>query len=137
MATEAQSLRNGWTHARVRAGYTLSEIIVVITVIGLLSLIAFPIYTGVRNSSLQGAAMHNAKLVAAARSSYALTVPSAPASWAAATEDKARLELLIGENLLSGTSADYLEMPGGYAVQLSGALRASTLLTKDGHAIQY
>lgn len=137
MGTEGQLLRKQQKQGRARAGYTLSEIIVVITVIGLLSLIAFPIYTGVRNSSLQGAAMQNAKLVAAARSSYALTVPSAPASWAAAVEDKDRLELLIGENLLSGNSTDYLEMPGGYSVQLSGALRASTLLTKDGHAIQY
>ncbi len=119
------------------AAYTLSEIVVVIAIMGVLALIAVPVYSGIRQSSLQTAAMHEARLINAARDSYALTVPDAATAWAAAATDDARLNLLISENLLSGSRSDYTDMPGDYAVQLSGGLRTRTVLTQGGHEIDY
>lgn len=120
-----------------RLGYTLSEMIVVIVVIGLLAMIAVPVYSGIRRSSLENAAMHNARLINAARDSYALTIPSAATSWSGAPDDRARLQLLITENLLAGSPDDYLSMSGGYGVQLTGGVRASTVLLHDGTAVTY
>lgn len=120
-----------------RLGYTLSEMIVVIVVIGLLAMIAVPVYSGIRRSSLENAAMHNARLINAARDSYALTIPSAATSWSGAPDDRARLQLLITENLLAGSPDEYLSMSGGYGVQLTGGVRASTVLLHDGTAVTY
>ncbi len=128
-------------HSRSRGrryhGYTISELTVVIVVIGILSLIAVPVYSGIRASSLQTSAMHTASLINAARDAYALTVPSAVNQWATAVSDSDRLQLLISENLLAGSPADYLAMGGNYAVQLTGDVRSRTVLTQDGNAIPY
>jgi|GEM_PF-1811779 len=124
-------------HLVSRRGYTLSEMVVVIVVIGLLAMIAVPVYSGIRRSSLENAAMHNARLINAARDSFALTVPSATAAWTSAGDDAARLQLLITENLLAGAPTDYLSMGGGYAVQLTGGVRSPTVLLHDGAAVAY
>lgn len=123
-------------HASCR-GYTLSEMVVVIVVIGLLAMIAVPVYSGIRRSSLENAAMHNARLINAARDSFALTMPAAATSWGGSADDRARLQLLITENLLAGSPDDYLAMGGGYAVQLTGGVRAPTVLLHDGTAVTY
>lgn len=126
----------GVAFGRSRA-FTMSEIIVVIVVIGLLAMIAVPVYSGIRRSALENAAMHNARLINAARDSFALTIPAAASSWAAAADDEAKLRLLIAENLLAGVPADYLAMTGNYSVQLSGAIRARTVLLRDGNPVDY
>ena len=115
----------------------MSEIIVVIVVIGLLAMIAVPVYSGIRRSALENAAMHNARLINAARDSYALTIPAAASNWSAAQNDEARLQLLITENLLPGVPTDYLSLSGNYSVQLSGGVRARTVLLRDGSPIEY
>lgn len=120
-----------------KRGYTLSEMVVVIVVIGLLAMIAVPVYSGIRRSSLENAAMHNARLINAARDCFALTVPAAATAWGASSDDSARLQLLITENLLAGAPSDYLSMGGGYAVQLTGGVRTSTVLLHDGAPILY
>jgi prepilin-type N-terminal cleavage/methylation domain-containing protein len=130
-------VRPPFSRALRLAGYTLSEIVVVVALMGILSLIAVPIYSGIRNSSLENAAMHSARLVNAARESYALTVPGNAAAWAGAVDDQARLELLISENLLAGSPEDYLTMYGNYGLQLSGGVRAATVLLHEGHSISY
>jgi len=120
-----------------RHGYSLGEMTIVIVVMGILATIAVPVYSGIRASSLQTAAMHSARLINAARDAFALTVPSATTQWASAASDSDRLQLLISENLLSGIPNDYLSMAGNYSVQLSGDVRSSTVLTENGNAIDY
>lgn len=115
----------------------MSEIIVVIVVIGLLSMIAVPVYSGIRKSALENAAMHNARLVNAARDSYALTIPSAAPTWISAQDDEARLRLLITENLLPGQPSDYLSMSGNYSLQLPGGVRTRTILVLNGTPLGY
>ena len=115
-----------------RDGYTMAEIIVVITVLGILGSIVVPVYGGLRRSSLENAATHHVRMVNAARESYALTIPSAHSRWASAEDDTAKLNLLIAENLLGGRAEDYLAMDGGYSVELSGVLRTKTILKKGG-----
>jgi prepilin-type N-terminal cleavage/methylation domain-containing protein len=129
-----QALAWSWTSCR---GYSLAEMSVVIVVLGILATIAVPVYSGIRTSSLQTAAMHSARLINAARDAYALTVPSAITSWNSAGSDAARLQLLITENLLAGDPNDYLSMAGNYSVQLSGEVRSATILTEEGNAIDY
>lgn len=136
MCESPQCLPARYDHGTCR-GFTLSEITIVIVVLGVLAMIAVPVYSGIRRSSLENAAMHNARLVNAARDSFALTVPSAMALWNNASDDGARLQLLITENLLAGIPADYLSMGGNYAVQLSGGVRARTVLLHDGNPIAY
>ncbi len=115
----------------------MAEIIVVITVLGVLASIIVPVYGGLRRSSLESTAAHHVRMINAARESYALTVPSAYTQWASASDDTAKLNILITEHLLGGHAADYLAMSGGYSVELSGALREKTILKKDGVSIGY
>ena len=133
--SQAEGLsRPHWQNCR---GYSLSEMTIVIVVMGILALVAVPVYSGIRASSLQTAAMHSARLINAARDAFSLTVPAASAQWAAASSDADRLQLLITENLLAGSPNDYLSMSGNYSVQVSGGVRERTVLTEDGHAIDY
>lgn len=118
-------------------GYTLGEVVVVIAILGILSAVVVPVYSGLRRSSLEMAAMHHARMINAARESFALTVPSASARWTEAADTEARLRLLIDEQLLGGEVADYLNMSGKYAVELNGPLRARTVLTCAGGAVDY
>ncbi len=118
-------------------GYTLGEVVVVIAILGILSAVVVPVYSGLRRSSLEMAAMHHARMINAARESFALTVPAASARWAEAADTEARLRLLIDEQLLGGEVSDYLHMSGKYAVDLSGQLRARTVLTCGGGAVDY
>ncbi len=129
--------RSLWGAARSRRAYTLSEMVVVIVILGLLGAIAVPVYSGIRRSSLDQAAIHQARLINAARDSYALTVPSAAASWSAAAGDEAKLQLLVAENLLAGEPSDYLGMSGNYSVRLTGGVRARTILVCQGDPVEY
>ena len=122
---------------RSTRGYTISEMSIVIVVMGILSLIAVPVYNGIRASSLETAAMHDARLINAARDAFALTIPGAASKWNAVAADTDRLQLLIAENLLAGSPVDYLTMSGNYAIQLSGDVRSRTVLMEDGRAIDY
>jgi type II secretory pathway pseudopilin PulG len=99
--------------------------------------VAVPLYSGVRHAAQESAAIHNAKLINAARDAYALTVPAAASTWGAASTDEERLSILIGENLLSGTAGEYLSMQGGYTVQLMGPVRSRTSLLYGGTPVPY
>lgn len=115
----------------------MSEIIVVIAVLGVLAAVVIPTYSGLRRASLENAAVQNARLVNAARDTYALTVPGASSQWAKAGDDRARLTLLLGENLLAGDADQYLTMTGDYAVKLTGGIRGKTVLTCKGVNVEY
>jgi type II secretory pathway pseudopilin PulG len=115
----------------------MAEIVVVIAVMGVLSAVAVPVYSGLRRASLENAAVQNTRLVNAARTAYALTIPAAYAQWESAADDTARLNLLVGENLLAGDAATYLSMNGGYTLELTGSLRTRTILKLNGVGVAY
>ena len=110
---------------------------VVIVILGILALIAIPVYSGVRRASLENAAVQNTQLVNAARRSFALTVPNSAAQWVAAGSDGAKLQLLVFAGLLDGNATGYLAMPGGYSISLSGGINNRTDLTHDGAPVTY
>ena len=120
-----------------RKGFTMSELVVVIAVLGVLSAIVVPVYTGLRQSSLENAAVQHVRLLNAARDAYALTVPAAATAWNDAPDDMARLQLLLSLNLISGEPDQYLTMNGGYSVDLSGGLRQKTVLKCKGVQLAY
>jgi hypothetical protein len=80
----------------------------------------------------QEAALGKARLLDAARCSYALTMPAATETWAGTAGDEARFSLLSGLGILNGAASDYLSSQGGYTLSLAGSLRSSTQVLKDG-----
>jgi type II secretory pathway pseudopilin PulG len=116
---------------------TVAELIIAVAVVGILALVAVPVFSGVRHASLENAALNNVRLINAARDSFALTNPDAATDWTAASTDEERLRLLIGANLLAGVPSDYSAMPGGYSVQLTGPVRSRTVLLSGGVAVDY
>jgi len=116
---------------RCRRGFTLLEILIVVMVIGLLSTMIVGGFTNVVPAGREVAAVNKARIVNAARLTYALTVPDAPTQWANALSDSERSTLLVGAGFLSGAAGDWTSATGGYTLSFGGALRAKTVL-KDG-----
>ena len=112
-------------------GFTLLEVLVVIMVIGLLSTLVVGGFTNVVPAGREAAAVNKARIVNAARVTYALTVPDSATQWGNALTDTDRSALLVNAGVLSGSSGDWLTATGGYTLGLSGALKSKTVL-KDG-----
>lgn len=115
-----------------RRGFSLAELIVAVVVIGLLGGLLVGGFGRLVATGRQEAALGKARLIDAARCSYALTTPSASETWDATAGDEARFSLLSGLGLLQGSASDSLRSAGGYSLRLSGALRAPTQVFKDG-----
>lgn len=114
-----------------RRGFTLLEILVVIMVIGLLGALVVGGFSNVVPAGREAAAVNKARIVNAARLTYALTVADATTQWSAAASDLDRSTLLVNAGALSGAAPDWLGSAGGYSLTFSGALRAKTVL-RDG-----
>jgi prepilin-type N-terminal cleavage/methylation domain-containing protein len=120
------------------AAFTLLEVLIVVMVIGLLSAMIVGGFTNVVPAGREAAAVNKARIVNAARVTYALTVPEANSQWGAALSDTERTTLLINAGVLNGAPADWLSAAGGYTLGVSGGLRAKTVLRdKAGHALEY
>jgi hypothetical protein len=100
----------------------------VITIIGLLSSMVVGGFTNVVPAGREAAAVNKARIVNAARLTYAMTVADASTQWANALSDSERSALLVGAGFLTGASADWTWSAGGYSLGLSGSLRAKTVL---------
>jgi type II secretory pathway pseudopilin PulG len=115
----------------------LAELIVVILVMGLLTAVV----TGGLNRLLpvgrQEAALSKARVLNAARISYALLVPDADAQWNLAADDAARFRLLVDAGVIDGEGAEFMNAAGGYSLSLAGSLRAQTRLIFKGEALSY
>jgi prepilin-type N-terminal cleavage/methylation domain-containing protein len=113
---------------RLERGFTLLEVLIVITIIGLLSSMVVGGFTNVVPAGREAAAVNKARIVNAARLTYAMTVADASTQWANALSDSERSALLVGAGFLTGASADWTSSAGGYSLGLSGSLRAKTVL---------
>jgi len=118
-------------------GHTLAELLIVVVLTGLLAGIAVNGFANLLPAGREQAAVGKARILNAARSAYALSVPDAAARWAAAADDASRVALLREARLLDGEAADYLSSTGGYSLSLQGSLRGSTLLSLRGEAVAY
>jgi prepilin-type N-terminal cleavage/methylation domain-containing protein len=126
-------------HARrTLRGFTLLEILIVIMVIGLLSSMIVGGFTNVVPAGREAAAVNKARIVNAARVTYALTVPDASTQWANALSDSDRSALLVGAGFLNGSATDWTSAAGGYSLSFSGALRTKTVLKdSSGTVLNY
>jgi type II secretory pathway pseudopilin PulG len=123
---------------RNSAAFTLAELLIVVVVIGLLGTMVVGGFTNVVPAGREVAAVNKARIVNAARVTYALTVPDAGTNWAAAATDAERATLLVNAGALSGSPADWLTASGGYALGFGGSLRAKTVLRdKSGATLNY
>ena len=123
---------------RTAAAFTLLEILIVVMVIGLLSGMIVGGFSNVVPAGREAAAVNKARIMNAARVTYALTVPDAASQWGAALTDSERTTLLINAGVLTGAPTDWLSASGGYTLTLSGGLRAKTVLRdKAGNGLNY
>lgn len=119
-------------------GFTLLEILIVITLIGLLATMVVGGFSNVVPAGREAAAVNKARIVNAARVTYALTTPDASTQWTNALTDSDRAALLVNAGTLSGSASDWLSANGGYALSLTGAVRAKTVLRDStGTALNY
>jgi type II secretory pathway pseudopilin PulG len=119
------------------AGFTLVEALLVVLLLGILSAVLAGGLGGLVPAGRQEAAVSKARILNAARCSYALLVPSAESQWGAAADDGARIALLVEARVMDGTASGLLSSPGGYTLALSGALRDPTVLRKNGSDLEY
>jgi prepilin-type N-terminal cleavage/methylation domain-containing protein len=123
---------------RSSAAFTLLEILMVVMVIGLLATVMVGGFTNVVPAGREAAAVNKARIINAARVTYALTAPDSATQWAAAMTDTERATLLISAGGLTGTATDWVTAAGGYSLNYSGALRAKTILRdKLGGSLNY
>jgi prepilin-type N-terminal cleavage/methylation domain-containing protein len=123
---------------RFTAGFTLLEILMVVIVIGVLTTLMVGGFTNVVPAGREAAAVNKARIINAARVTYALTAPDSATQWAAAVTDAERATLLINAGGLTGTAADWIAAAGGYSFSYGGALRAKTVLRdKSGSSLNY
>jgi type II secretory pathway pseudopilin PulG len=117
--------------------HTLAELLIVVVLTGLLAGIAVNGFANLLPVGREQAAVGKARLINAARSAYALSVPDASSRWTAAADDASRLALLRDARLLEGEPGDYLSSSGGYSLALSGGLRSPTVLSLHGETVGY
>ena len=123
---------------RAQRGFTLLEMLVVITVIGLLATMVVGGFANVVPAGREAAAVNKARILNAARVTYALTTPDAVTQWTNALSDGDRATLLVNAGALNGSPTDWLSATGGYTLGLSGAVRARTVLRDNtGNALNY
>jgi type II secretory pathway pseudopilin PulG len=123
---------------RSTAAFTLLETLMVVIVIGVLTTLLAGGFTNVVPAGREAAAVNKARIINAARMTYALTAPDSATQWAAAPTDTERATLLIDAGGLTGTAADWTAAAGGYSLNYSGSLRAKTVLRdKSGGVLNY
>jgi prepilin-type N-terminal cleavage/methylation domain-containing protein len=123
---------------RLRGGFTLLEILIVVMVIGLLATMVVGGFSNVVPAGREAAAVNKARILNAARVTYALTAVDASTQWAGALTDSDRATLLVNAGALTGTAGDWLTAAGGYTLGLTGGLRSKTVLRDNsGTALNY
>lgn len=114
------------------------EILLVVIAIGLLATMVVGGFSNVVPAGREAAAVNKARIVNAARVTYALTVPDSANQWANALTDSDRAVLLVNAGTLTGSPTDWLVATGGYSFGLTGALKAKTVLhDKAGAVLNY
>lgn len=119
-------------------GFTAMEVMIVIIGIGLLSSLVVGGFINVIPAGKEANAVNKARVINAARLTYALTVPDSATQWAGCATDADKASLLVTAGTLTGTGSDWLTSSGGYSLSLTGSLKSKTLLRdKDGNALAY
>lgn len=119
------------------SGHTLAELVIVVVLTGILAGVAVNGFASLLPAGRQESVVGRARLLNAARSTYALSVADAHERWAAAGDDAARLGLLREAGLVDGGVSDHLSLYGEYTLTLSGTLREPTLVLHKGEPMPY
>lgn len=118
-------------------GFTLPELILVIVLLGILAGVVVGGVVNLLPVGRQEVAVGKARILNAARCSYALLAPDAEERWNATTSDELRLGLLAEARVIDGVTSDFLSSQGGYTLRLQGALREPTALRRNGETVNY
>lgn len=117
--------------------FSLAELIIVVVCLGILGSLTAGGIGNLMQVGREEAAVGRARLLNAARSSYALSRADAAQLWSQCASDQQRFQLLSAAQAIEGEATEYLSSPGGYTLALSGPLRGRTLVFKNGEQLAY
>ncbi len=120
-----------------RRAFSLAELIVVVVCMGILGSLAAGGIGNLMQVGREEAALGRARLLNAARSSYALSRSDAAQLWSQCGTDQQRFLLLSEAQAIEGSAAEYLSSPGGYTLGLGGPLRGRTQVFRNGEQVVY
>lgn len=124
--------------ARRAAAFTLLEMLVVVLLMGILSSLVVGGFSNVVPAGREVAAVNKARVLNAARVTYALVTVEAETQWSSAASDADRCALLINAGVLTGAPADWTSAVGGYTLELGGTIRSRTVLRNQaGTSLDY
>ena len=116
------SVRGGANGAppRLAGGLSLVELLITVTVLGLLATVAGFSIANTTRVAREQTALSRAEILDAARASYALSRGDAANAWTQ-TPQAQRFSLLTASGMLTAPPG-YLSSPGGFELRLAGAV---------------
>ena len=125
------------TFFRSRKGYTIMEIVVVVTILGILTATTYVYSVGLVNASRDKDAIARAQSINAAEQAYSMRVSTASSNWSSAANDAARFALI--EQYIPFTNGISLAgyMPNGYTLTLGSTLNVKVAITGPSGAVTY
>lgn len=118
-------------------GFSLPELLLVVVLIGLLASVLSGGFAHLIPFGRQEVALGRARLVNAAKSTYALLEPEAFQRWSEAGDDAAKLQLLLDTRILEGSPNDYLHPTVDHALQMPVSLREPCVILRAGTPLTY
>jgi prepilin-type N-terminal cleavage/methylation domain-containing protein len=123
---------------RATRGYNLLEIIVTVTLIGILTAITYSYCPNLISTGQDKNAIASAQAINTAQQAYSMRVSNALTNWTAAANDAARFQLIVGYIPYASGQTLAQFTPSGYTLTFNAAsLNSKVSITGPSGAITY